>query len=53
LASFWTDGDEGREPLDRACRYEPIEEIVDSRGGVGVPLVRMRKALSTIVWLAS
>lgn len=32
-------------PLYRACGYEPIEEIVDARGGVGVPLVRMGKAL--------
>jgi GNAT superfamily N-acetyltransferase len=33
------------EPLYRACGYEPLERIVDDRGGVGVPLVRMSKAL--------
>jgi GNAT superfamily N-acetyltransferase len=33
------------EPLYRACGYEPLERIVDERGGVGVPLVRMRKRL--------
>jgi len=33
------------EPLYRACGYEPIERIIDSRGGAPVPLVRMRKAL--------
>jgi len=33
------------EPLYRACEYEPYENIVDDRGGVGVPLLRMRKIL--------
>lgn len=34
------------EPLYRACGFEPYEEIVDDRGGVGVPLLRMRKSLT-------
>jgi GNAT superfamily N-acetyltransferase len=33
------------EPLYRACGYQPIERIVDARGGAPVPLVRMGKAL--------
>jgi GNAT superfamily N-acetyltransferase len=33
------------EPLYRACGYQPVEIVVDDRGGVGVPLLRMRKAL--------
>ena len=33
------------EPLYRACGYEPIERLADARGGVPVPLVRMRKDL--------
>ena len=33
------------EPLYRACGYEPRERVVDGRGGVGVPLVRMSKLL--------
>jgi GNAT superfamily N-acetyltransferase len=33
------------EPLYRACGFEPYEEIVDDRGGPGVPLLRMRKLL--------
>src|SRR4030095_6277488 len=33
------------EPLYRACGYEPCERVVDARGGVGVPLVRMSKLL--------
>lgn len=33
------------EPLYLACGYEPRERIEDDRGGVPVPLVRMRKAL--------
>jgi GNAT superfamily N-acetyltransferase len=33
------------EPLYRACGFEPCERIVDHRGGVGVPLLRMRKQL--------
>jgi GNAT superfamily N-acetyltransferase len=32
-------------PLYRACGYEPLEEVVDERGGVGVPLLRMGKPL--------
>jgi GNAT superfamily N-acetyltransferase len=36
------------EPLYRACGYEPIERIEDARGGVGVPLLRMRKRLSAV-----
>jgi GNAT superfamily N-acetyltransferase len=34
------------EPLYRACGFEPFEEIVDDRGGAGVPLLRMRKSLT-------
>jgi GNAT superfamily N-acetyltransferase len=33
------------EPLYRACGYEPYENIVDDRGGIGVPLLRMKKSL--------
>lgn len=33
------------EPLYRACGYEPVEHLVDDRGGAPVPLVRMRKTL--------
>jgi GNAT superfamily N-acetyltransferase len=33
------------EPLYRACGYEPVESIVDDRGGEPVPLLLMRKAL--------
>jgi GNAT superfamily N-acetyltransferase len=33
------------EPLYLACGYEPVERILDSRGGAAVPLVRMRKEL--------
>ena len=33
------------EPLYRACGFEAIEEVVDNRGGAGVPLLRMRKTL--------
>jgi GNAT superfamily N-acetyltransferase len=33
------------EPLYRASGYDPIEEVVDERGGVGVPFLRMKKAL--------
>jgi N-acetylglutamate synthase-like GNAT family acetyltransferase len=33
------------EPLYRACGFEPYEEIVDDRGGAGVPLLKMRKRL--------
>jgi GNAT superfamily N-acetyltransferase len=33
------------EPLYRACGYEPVEHITDTRGGAAVPLIRMRKAL--------
>ncbi len=34
------------EPLYRACGFVAYENIVDSRGGEGVPLLRMRKGLS-------
>ena len=33
------------EPLYRACGYVPYENIVDDRGGAGVPLLRMKKSL--------
>lgn len=33
------------EPLYRAAGYEPIERVIDDVDGVGVPLVRMGKAL--------
>lgn len=33
------------EPLYRACGYQPEEQVVDDRGGVGVPLLRMYKQL--------
>jgi GNAT superfamily N-acetyltransferase len=33
------------EPLYRACGYAPIERILDTNGGVPVPLIRMGKAL--------
>ena len=33
------------EPLYRACGYDAIEGVVDERGGVGVPLLRMKKVL--------
>lgn len=33
------------EPLYRACGFEALAEVVDNRGGAGVPLLRMRKAL--------
>lgn len=33
------------EPLYRACGYQAIERVDDDRGGVAVPLVRMRKPL--------
>jgi GNAT superfamily N-acetyltransferase len=33
------------EPLYRACGYEPRERVMDDRGGVAVPLLRMVKAL--------
>lgn len=32
-------------PLYRACGYEAVEPVSDSRGGVPVPLLRMAKAL--------
>jgi GNAT superfamily N-acetyltransferase len=34
------------EPLYRACGFESSEEIVDDRGGAGVPLLKMRKSLT-------
>jgi GNAT superfamily N-acetyltransferase len=33
------------ELLYRACGYEPYGSFVDDRGGVGVPLLRMKKTL--------
>lgn len=33
------------EPLYRACGYEARERVMDDRGGVAVPLVRMAKRL--------
>jgi GNAT superfamily N-acetyltransferase len=33
------------QPLYRACGYEVVEDIVDDRGGPGVPLSRMRRVL--------
>jgi len=33
------------ESLYRACGYEPREHIMDDRGGVAVPLLRMTKSL--------
>jgi len=33
------------EPLYRACGYQACERVIDERGGVGVPLVRMSKLL--------
>jgi GNAT superfamily N-acetyltransferase len=33
------------EPLYRACGYAPRESVLDDRGGVAVPLLRMTKAL--------
>lgn len=33
------------EPLYRACGYEPVEAVSNDRGGVPVPLLRMRKTL--------
>ncbi len=33
------------EPLYLACGYEPIQRILDDRGGAPVPLIRMRKEL--------
>ena len=32
-------------PLYRACGYLPVEDVMDDRGGVEVPLLRMRKTL--------
>jgi len=34
------------EPLYRACGYQSVEPVVDNRGGVGVPLLRMSKTLA-------
>ena len=33
------------EPLYRACGNEPSVRLLDDRGGVAVPLVRMSKSL--------
>jgi GNAT superfamily N-acetyltransferase len=32
-------------PLYRACGYQAVENIVETRGGAGVPLLRMRKTV--------
>ncbi|HWV54264.1 GNAT family N-acetyltransferase [Pseudorhodoplanes sp.] len=32
-------------PLYRACGYQPVENVMDERGGAPVPLTRMRKRL--------
>jgi GNAT superfamily N-acetyltransferase len=34
------------EPLYRACGFEAYEEIRDDRGGIAVPLLRMKKSLA-------
>lgn len=34
------------EPLYKACGYTAYENLVDDRGGAGVPLLRMRKTLT-------
>lgn len=34
------------EPLYRACGYAPGESVLDERGGVAVPLLRMSKSLT-------
>ena len=36
------------EPLYRACGYDVIEHITDSRGGTAVPLLRMGKRLDEV-----
>lgn len=33
------------EPLYRTCGFESYENLIDDRGGAGVPLLRMRKSL--------
>ncbi len=33
------------EPLYSACGFEIVEQMVDDRGGAGVPLLQMRKSL--------
>lgn len=33
-------------PLYRACGYEPIEDVLDARGGAPVPLLRMGKSIA-------
>ena len=33
------------EPLYRACGFKVVEEVLDDRGGAGVPLLRMSKTL--------
>jgi GNAT superfamily N-acetyltransferase len=32
-------------PLYKACGYQPVENVMDERGGAPVPLTRMRKRL--------
>lgn len=36
------------EPLYRACGYQPREQVMDDRGGVPVPLLRMVKTLAEL-----
>ena len=33
------------EPFYRACGYQPLEGLLDDRGGVAVSLLRMSKSL--------
>ncbi len=33
------------EPLYRACGYEAVEPVIDTVGGIGIPLLRMTKRL--------
>ncbi len=34
------------ESLYRACGYQPVERVIDDRGGAAVPLLRMTKLLT-------
>ena len=36
------------EPLYRACGYQPVENVIDDRGGVAVPLIRMTKEIASL-----
>lgn len=35
-------------PLTHGVALEPVEQLTDGRGGAGVPLVRMQKAMCDI-----